>query len=320
MPDAIFTGDPNEIRVALAASLGVGEVWQLANGKAAFYDPAPRVAASSGEKQLLRTDGQCTVTKTNGVVILDGGEVYWDHSANSATYKPANDRDFYLGTAVGDWASGDLQMTVNLNVKPVWLLDISRDPWVDVVLGTQAVGGLLPARPRGGSHNIAITATNEAQKVDMLSRFGFARTANAIAKLVFNVVSDGAGTVVDVSMGLANDTHATDADTITESLFIHLNANDVNIYAESDDGTNEVAATDTTIDYTEGTPVEVWFDLRNEADIQIYVNAALVLGASTFRLDNATGPLKLLVHVEKTASTDTYSLDINELKARIAEQ
>jgi hypothetical protein len=319
MPDAIFTGEPNEIRVALAASLGVGEVWQLANGLAAFYDPAPRVAASSGEKQLLRTDGQCTVTKTNGVVILDGGEVYWDHSANSATYAPANDRDFFLGTAVGDWASGDLQMTVNLNARPQWLVDIARDTFVTAMTGTQALGGLALNR-RGGSHNIVLNATNEAQKVDILSRYGFARTANAIVKLRFNVVSDGAGTAVDVSMGLANATHATDADSITESLFIHLDANNTNINVESDDGTNEVAATDSTIDYTEGTPVEVWFDLRNEADIQVYVNAALVLGASTFRLDNATGPLKLLVHVEKTASTDTYEIDIEELKARIAEQ
>jgi hypothetical protein len=319
MPDAIYTGEPDQIRVALAASLGVGEVWQLANGMAAFYDPAPRVAASSGEKQPLQTSGQCTVTKTNGVVILDGGEVYWDHSANSATYTPANDRDFFLGTSVGDWASGDLQMTVNLNVRPQWLLDLARDTFVTAIVGTQALGGLALNR-RGGSHNIVLNATNEAQKVDMLSRAGFARTANAIVKLRFNVVSDGAGTAVDVSMGLANATHATDADSIAESLFIHLDANNTNINVESDDGTNEVAATDSTIDYTEGTPVEVWFDLRNEADIQVYVNGALVLGASTFRLDNATGPLKLLVHVEKTASTDTYELDVEELKVRIAEQ
>jgi hypothetical protein len=45
-----------------------------------------------------------------------------------------------------------------------------------------------------------------------------------------------------------------------------------------------------------------------------------VLGSSTFRLDNATGPLKLLLHIEKTASTDTYSLGINRFHARLAEQ
>jgi predicted RecA/RadA family phage recombinase len=315
--DAIFNHASTEQRTTLSAALGSGEIWQLKDGRAAFYDSS--VAATSGEKVYLRTDGQVTVAKTNGIVILDGGRVYWDHSANSATYKPANDRDFYLGTAVGDWASGDTQMLVNLNVQQSNTIDFQREAFDTVFVGTRALGG-LDLESRGGAKLFTISATNEAQKIDMLSQFGFARTANAIVELIFNVDSDGAGTVVDVSMGVANATHASDADSIAESLFIHLNANDVNIYAESDDGTNEVAATDTTIDYTEDTPVEVWFDLRDEADIQIYVNGALVLGSSTFRLDNATGPLKLLLHIEKTASTDTYSLGINRFHARLAEQ
>jgi hypothetical protein len=317
MADATFVRDWDQTRVTLAASAGAGEVWQMKDGRAAYLDTT---AQSSGDKPLFTTSGTVTVTKSNGVVILDGGRVYWDHSANSATYKPANDRDFYLGTAVGDWASGDTQMTVNLNVEQSNLIDFQRDAFDTVLVGTQAVGGFGEPKLRGGARKFNITATNEAQKVDMLSQFAFDKAANAIAELIFNVRDDGSGTVVDVSMGLANDTHASSADTITESLFIHLDANDVNIYAESDDGTTEVAATDTTIDYTAGTPVEVWFDLRDPADIQIYVNGALVLGSTTFSLAAAAGPLKLLLHFEKSSSTDTYEIDVNRFCARIAEQ
>lgn len=316
MPDAIFNDAFDQQRVTLAASLGAGEVWQMKDGRAAFNDST---AKSSGDKPQFTTEGVVTITKTNGVVILDGGRVYWDHSANSATYKPVNDRDFYVGTAVGDWATGDVQVNVRLNAKQENIIDFQRDAFDTVFAGTRAIG-TMDLEVRGGARKFLISATNEAQKIDMLSQFGFARTANAIVELIFNVVSDGAGTVVDVSLGLANATHATDADSITESLFIHLNANDVNIYAESDDGTTEVAATDTTIDYTEGTPVEVWFDLRDEADIQIYVNGAIVLGSTVFKLDAATGPLKLLIHIEKTASTDAYTLDINRFHARLGEQ
>lgn len=315
--DAIFNHSSVEQRTTLSGALGAGEIWQLKDGRAAFYDSS--VAASSGDKVYIRTEGQVTVTKANGVVILDGGRVYWDHSANAATYKPVNDRDFYLGTAVGDWASGDTQMLVNLNNQQSNIIDFQREAFDTVFVGTRALGG-LDLETRGGARKFTLSATNEAQKIDMLSQFGFTRTANAIVELIFNVDSDGSGTVVDVSMGLANATHASDADSITESLFVHLDANNTNINIESDDGTNEVAATDTTTDYTEDTPVEVWFDLRDEADIQVYVNGALVLGASTFRLDNATGPLKLLLHIEKTASTDTYVLDVNRFHARIAEQ
>lgn len=317
MPDAIFNHAANEIRTTLASALGAGEIWQLKDGRAAFYDSS--IAATTGDKVYIRTDGQATVTKTNGVVILDGGRVYWDHSAGSATYKPANDRDFYLGTAVGDWASGDTQMLVNINNQPVNIIDFQRDAFDTVFVGTRALG-TMDLQARGGARKFTISATNEAQKIDMLSQFGFARTANAIVELIFNVRDDGSGTVVDVSMGVANDTHASNADTITESLLIHLDANDVNIYAESDDNSVEVVATDTTIDIAAGTPVEVWFDLRDEADIQIYINGALVLGSTVFRLDSATGPLKLLLHVEKSSSTDTYEFDVNRFCARLAEQ
>jgi len=317
MPEGVYVRDWDKTRITLGASTGAGELRQLADGRAGFYESS--VGASSGDPITITTSGQVTLPKTNGVAILDGGRCYWDHSASSITYKTANDRDFYVGTAAGDYASGDTNIVVNLNVEQANLIDIQRDGFDTTFVGTRALG-TMDLQLRGGNKKITIGATNEAQKIDLLSQFGFARTANAIVELIFNVISDGAGTVVDVSMGIANATHASDADSITESCFIHLDANNTNINAESDDGTTEVAATDTTTDYTEGTPAEVWFDLRNEADIQIYVNAVLVLGATVFKLDAATGPLKLLVHVEKSASTDTYELDINKLTARLAEQ
>lgn len=317
MADATFVRDWDQTRVSLAASAGAGEIWQMKDGRAAYLDDT---AKSSGDKPIFTTSGIVTITKSNGVVILDGGRVYWDHSANSGTYKPANDRDFYVGTSVGDWASGDLLMVVNLNAEQVNIIDFQREAFDTVFVGTRSLG-VMDLQGRGGACKFNISATNEAQKIDMLSQFAFAISANAIVELIFNVVDDGSGTVVDVSMGLANATHASNADTITESLFIHLDANDVNIYAESDDNAaGEVTATDTTIDYTAGTPVEVWFDLRDPADIQIYINGALVLGATTFTLSAATGPMKLLLHIEKSSSTDTYELDVNRFHARLAEQ
>lgn len=317
MPEANYVRAFDKWNLTLAASAGAGEVRQLSDGRAGYL---ATTAKSSGDVTDYTTDGVVTIPKATGVYILDGGRVFWDHSANNATYKTANDRDFYIGTAQGDYGSGDAFLNVNLNRQQSNILDIARDAWVDAVIGTQAVGAFGPARRRGGSHNILITATNEAQKVDILTRDGFSKDANAIAELIFNVISDGSGTVVDVSLGIANGTNATDADSITESVFIHLNANSTTIYAESDDGTTEVAATDTTITYTEGTPVEVWFDFRDPADVQIYVNAALVLGSTTFNVNAATGPFKLLAHVEKTSSTDTYELDVNRLVARLMEQ
>lgn len=318
MPEAIKSREFDEWRLTAAAAVGIGEVRQLGDGRAAIFDKT--IAGDINTSLTFKTEGVYALPKVAGVILLDGGRAYWDYSANNVTYKPVNDRDFYVGTVQGDCGSGDTICLINLNAQQSNIIDFLRDAFDTVLTGTQALGGFGEWKVRGGARKCNITATNEAQKADMLSQFGFARTANAIVELIFNVVSDGAGTVVDVSMGIANATHATDADTIAESCFIHLDANNTNINAESDDGSTEVAATDTTLDYTEGTPVEVWFDLRNEADIQIYVNAALVLGATVFKLDAATGPLKLLLHVEKSASTDAYELDINRFCARLMEQ
>lgn len=318
--EAVYRYEGEAIDYTPAAALTGGQVIQLADGRAAV-SPTDLAAGVKGAVQVC---GVYRLLKTASIVILDGGKVFWDHSANKAHYKTVNDRDFYVGTAVGDSASSDTTVDVAFNRLPAYLVDINRDPVISATAGTAAAGGFgYPVR-LGGSSVLELTATNEAQKVDLLSVDGFAVGANAIVEGAFRVISDGAGTVVDVSLGVANATHTTDADSIAESCFIHLDANNTNINAESDDGTTEVAATDTTLDYTEGSAlasrVEFWMDLRDPTDIQIYVNGALVLGSTVFKLDAATGPLFLLAHVEKTSSTDTYKIAVDWLRARIAEQ
>lgn len=323
MPEARLSLDFGFDRLIAAAAVGVGEVWQLADGRAAVYDRLagnssnPAIAAAAGEGALFRTAGQFTFTLTAGVTILDGGRVYWDYSANSATYRKVNDRDFYLGRARGDSSSGSV--VVDINVDPRYDIDVALDPTVTAIVGTQSLNVMGLFR-RGGAHKFLISSTNEAQKIDILSKDGFAKNANAIIEFAIEVVNGGAGGAPDVSIGVANATHATDADSITDAIFLHLNGSDVNLYFESDDGTTEVAATDSTLDYTAGTRFEVWIDMRNPADVQIYVNAALVLGSTVFNVDASVATWKLLAHIEKTAAADVLELDLEWLRARFAEQ
>jgi predicted RecA/RadA family phage recombinase len=312
----------NEIRKTAAAAVAAGAVNQLADGRAAVY--TGQAAAASGDRTNWTTEGQYVFTKATGVLMVDGQRVYWDRSTPAATFRKVNDRDYYLGRLVGDAASADTTCTVNLNVDPEYDLSIEDSPCLSTIVGTAAAGGFGYPVHLGGASILELTATNEAQKVDLMTVDGFAVGANAIVEGEFRVISDGAGSAVDVSIGVANGTHATDADSITESLFIHLDANNTNINVESDDGTTEVAATDSTADYTEGSTkacqVHFVMDMRDPADIQVIVNGALVLGSTVFKLDAATGPLFLLAHVEKTSSTDTYKIAIDRLTARFAEQ
>lgn len=322
MSDAVFVREHDKQLVLLAASVSDYEVWQMGSGEAAYFDSAD--AASSGDYVSFRTRGKVTMPKTTGVVLIPGLRAWWDHSANKVNYKKVNDRDFYVGRVVEDATSAAVTCVVDLNADPPYDLDLMRDPYATSPTGTQALGGFLPPQRQGGGLYFNLTATSEVQKTDALSVDGFAKGANAIVEFAFRVPTGGSTNAVDYSIGIANATHATDADSITDSIFIHIDGGSTNLNVESDDGTTEVAATDSTLDYTAGSTfaerVEVWFDMRNPADVQVYINAALVLGSSVFNVDASTATWKLLVHIEKTSGTATADLIMDWMRARYSEQ
>lgn len=328
MPEASIVNEVAQRRLLLTSSLGDGELIQLPSGRAGFYQGR---SYSSGDRPLLDQGYVVSLPKTSGIVLLDGGPCYWDHSANAIHYKAVSDRDFYLGTVVGDWGSGDTNAQVALNERPNYLVDFGRgwaeDAFISSLTGTVAATGCNIFR-RGGAHNFVLNSTSEIQKLDALAVNGFAPGAQWVVEGAFRVINDGAGSNTDVSLGIASATHATDADSIAEHLFLHLDGNSTNISLQSKDGTTTQTAVDTTLDYTESSTlanrVEFWMDGRTKsggtADIQCYINGALALGASTFRLDNAVGSLFLLAHVEKASSADIYEIAVDFLRVRIAQQ
>lgn len=303
---------------AVAAVEG-GDVVQNADGRAGVV-PTDLAASALGS---LSTEGIFTVTKAASIVWVDGMELWWDHSANAAVAQPAGDKDFYLGVAVGDVAAATTTGKVNLNVKPTYLIDSQTGAFQSLVVKT-VVGSttiVIPSiRQVGGSQMMELGLTAEAQKVDMLSTRGFGVESNWIVDGLINIVVDGDHAAVDFNVGVANATHASDADSITESCFIHIDGATANILAESDDGTTEVAATDTTVDRVVGTPFHFLMDGRNTEDIQIYIDGVHVLPSSVFKLNAATGPLKLLAHMEKSANDTPGTLNIDQLRVRIANE
>ena len=316
----LYQANPYTVDYTPAAALSAGDVIQLGDGRAAV--PSSDIAA--GVLGAVSTEGVFQVDKTTGVVLLDGGRVFWDHSANKATFRAVQDRDFFIGTAVGDAASAATTCYVNLNVDQRVAIDIRSDGRA-IPVGTAAVNAFGALYANGVTPGLALTATSEAQKIDLLSDAARAVSANGIAEYIVRLGANGSTSAVDINIGVANGTNATDADSITESVFFHIDGGALDILAESDDGTTEVAATDTTIDITAGSAesnkFEFWIDMRNPADIQLYINGVNVLPASVFTLGAATGPLSLLVHVEKTTGTATAGpLYVDRGILRTAEQ
>lgn len=272
---------------------------------------------SAGDRVAIQVGGQATIAKTAGIVILNGGEVMWDHSANSGTIpRYTTDKDFYVGRVIGDAASADTTMVVALNApRDSAYITLQKSAFKNARVYT---AGFPRGAMTGGSFYAGFSATAEAQKEDLLSAQSFAAASNWIFEATVNVLTAADADVVDLNVGVANATHASDADSITESCFIHLDSNgSLNILAESDDGTTEVNATDTTADWAAGTPFHVQIDGRDLTDIQIYVNGVNVLPATVFKLDAATGPLKALFHVEKSANDSLFDVLLEKMEVRL---
>lgn len=314
--EAITLRGRHEQRKTAAAAIAAGEIQQMPDGRAGVRTGLD--AAASGDRVNFVTEGQFTVIKTASQVWLDGAPIWWDHSANAATcVPPLTDKDFYLGTAVGDVASATESGVVNLNVEPKYIIDLHKDGGDTAVVLT---AGTPYIYSRGGSLEAGFSATAEAQKLDWLSKRSFPVNSNWILEAVLEVVTNADADVGDLNVGVANATHASDADSITESNFFHFDMGaDLNLDAESDDGTTEVAATDTTIDWAVGTPIHLVIDGRDHTDIQMYVNGVLVLSGTTFTLANATGPLKALFHLEKSANDSPGVVQLDMLRVRIQE-
>lgn len=323
MPEAeLYQNGDDVVDYTAIAAIDGGDVVQLSDGRAGVI-PTDLSAAELGSAS---TEGIYTVAKTTSQVWIDGCRLWWDHSANAATCVPplvTGDKDFYLGTAVGDVAAATTTGKVSLNSKPVYIIDVHRDMFDTAVVKT-VVGSTTVEVPniisRGGTLDCYFGTTAEAQKVDLLSKRSFPLASNPILECVVNVATTCDADVGDLSIGFANATHASDADAITESVFFHFDlGGSLNILAESDDGTTEVAATDTTIDFAEGTPVYLCIDGRDPSNMKFYINGAEVLAATANLGDIqlATGPLKALFHLEKSSNDSPGRVLLSELQVRL---
>lgn len=309
--EAKYVKEGDVVGFTPTAALSAGQVIQLPDGRAGVV--VNDIAA--GELGSVQVKGVVECDKTTSMVVLDGSALFWDASANKAHLLHRNDKDFFLGTATDDATSAATTVTVNLNVKPAYTATLG-DGFAQAPINT---AGFPFVNGVGDGVNLGFSATAEAQKVDALSLRGFAVGTPCIVDALICVNTNGDASAVDINVGLANGTHATDADSITESLFVHIDGASTNINLESDDGTTEVAATDTTVDFTAGTPFLVQFDLRDDSDIQAYVDGVNVLPSSVFDLSAATGPLKLLAHMEKTSDDSPGNVSVMLLGYRTFE-
>lgn len=307
--EAQYVHPHGEFQLTASAARVSGEVNQLPDGRAGVRLALESTATN--DRIAYATEGVFRLAKSTSVNFLPGQEIWWDATNNVATYCLAG--DFFVGICVEEDTTilaATTSVLVDLNKRTFYLIDSRRDGGVTV----QTSAGLFTTagmpKMQGGDFDMQLIAANEAECVDWLSEKSITKAGDGIFEFEVNIIA-AAGSATDLSIGIANQTSTTDADAIAESVFLHVDGGSQNIYLESDDGTTEVAATDSTIDWVAGTRIFMQIDTRNPADVQIYINGALMLTSTLFVLTAATGPLKILFHLEKTSSTNTAEVKAN---------
>lgn len=136
---------------------------------------------------------------------------------------------------------------------------------------------------------------------------------------VFDVGDDAA---VDFNWGMADDTHATDADLIVTSAFFHVDGADLTLLCESDDGTNETAATDTGVTLVDDTYYAFKIDMTDKTDVKFFYRAITsptpaytrLLSGTTFTMAAATSTLTPIVIIEKTSNDTTFDFRVDRIR------
>ena len=303
MGQAALFDDSGSIAIqSAAAALASGELIQLDDGRAAYVDGLN--ARAAGDAVNMKTEGIVDLTKTAALVMLPGMMIYWDRSANAALITPASG-DFYAGLCVKDAAAGDATVRVDLNVLPNYLINWDGSDG-EVLWTHEATDGSGVVAATTQTRTIlafdAVAEVAQAALFPTLTRHHAPVADGPILHMrlaIFDIGDDGS---LDITFGLANGSHATDFDSVTEAVVFHLDGNALAIFAESDDGTTEVAATDTTVVAVDDAYTDFVIDARNLSDIQLYIDGVNVLPASVFKLAAATGPIFPIVHLEKTSN------------------
>ncbi len=308
--EANFVQDGCKLDYTAVAALKGGDVIQLDDGRAAVVP----TGVDAGRVVGASVEGVYELTKTTGIVILHGGDVYWDVSAGKAHFRPESGTpDFFVGVAVADAASSATTVKVALNQRASYVINLAADhEWT-----TEATNGLGVIPLPGAMQKLEFDAVAEAAQAAMLSNHAVPVSAGPILEARIAVFNVGDNAALDIDVGLASASHATDFEAVANLVAAHLDGAALDIKVHSDDGTTDVAPVDSTLDAVDDTYFELWIDCRNPADVQVYVNGVdAVPAGTTLTLAAATNALKAIAHMEKTSDDTVADVRISRLRVR----
>lgn len=313
MAEGLFCQNGDIISFTTVAAVSAGEVLQVPDGRVGVAVNGP----AAGETVSCQITGIHKLAKTDLEIYVPGQRLYWDASASKVTaVPPITAADFFVGCCAVDAAASDTTAQVDLNKD--WEGSIDQRSATFAVASTLTSGD-----PRvtsvGAGMRFVLDATSEAQMISALSHKAVALASDWI--YCSEVVLDAAaGSGTDISIGVADGSHASDFQSVATFCTIHIDGASQDILVQSDDGTTDVAPVDSNINWTAATPFSLVIDGRDPADIKLYINGIRETATSTtLAIAAAASGLKLCVHIEKSSGTNTADVTVANQKLLTAD-
>lgn len=293
------------------AAVTAGNVIQLPDGRAAV----PANDLEVGRLGAADVHGIFRLAKTADINLLSGGRVFWDVSAGKAHFRPESGTpDFYVGLVVADSPASQTYVDVALNARQNNSIDLmsAEGPWT-----TEAALGLGVTMLPGGVAQLAFDAVAEVAQAALYPARTVPIAARPIMEAIVGIFDVGNNAALDIDIGLASGSHASDFETVANFAAIHLDGNALDILVHSDDGVTDVAPVDSTVNAVDDTYFELWIDCREPEDVKIYINGVLLAPeATTLTLEEASTGLRPVVMIEKTSDDTVCDVRVSRLVVR----
>lgn len=308
MAEALFYQEGESIDFTPVSAVVGGEVLQAPDGRAAVAS----TAIAAGVPGSLQVKGVFKMLKTANEIYVPGQRLYWDASASKVTaVPPITAADFFVGCAADDATASATFAEVVLNTD--WEGSIDQRKSTFAVASTLTAGDPRVAQVGAGARFV-LDATSEAQMISALSHKAVSLDSDWIF-LAEVVIDAAAGSATDISIGVADGSHASDFQSVATFCTIHVDGGAQDILVESDDGTTDVAPIDSNLNWTAAVPFALAIDGRDPADIKLYINGIRETATSTtLAIAVAASGLKACVHIEKSSSTNTADVTVANMK------
>lgn len=276
--------------------------------------------AASGAVSVTGVFG---LTKGATFGLLAGDDVYRNEADKDAIVPWGPGAGPYVGkveTAVPAAATTTADVRLCESPGPYQIFEdfLGPIPAIDVECGGSPYLAMLNSSTKGGAPHAAsdeaggvvkftFDAVSEACAAGFfpgyapfLAKYGF------ICQMRLAIYALG-GAAVDFNWGVASEFHATDMDSAAVGALFHVDGGATTLLCESDDGTTEVAATDTTDDAADDTYniyTVMGIPDGTYLNLSFYKDGVELLSATTFRFalaNIATARIGPIFHMEKTS-------------------